>query len=434
MDPAGDTWEPVEDNDILSATLRSYRGKTETQRELVRQHAWLEDTVGEAYQIIEQDGKRVAWSIRSPLSTVWRGDGVLILDAPGGTERDGLARLIPAELVRRVWIPDETWPALANSPMRGVMEDCELYWTTLQKMRRDTSSALIGNGILWTPSEAHTELARTQTESGGPSRPGTDLERDYYAVAARAYEEGDSIEANAPLMMRWAGALGPPKKIDLAATLDAQSIAYLTTSLEGIARGLNYPTRLLVDGGKDTNHWGAWLLQENFAKESIAPKMERICWGDLTNTFWRPALKALAARGLFNENPEEYRIGFDMTPIVVHPDQSKTVLELYKIGVASDTALLEYSGLDISAMPDRGELGRWIMRTQIQRERITVPDSTALPGDASTVLEQTPQTNPADVGLVDAGTPVTAALDAPSRVRETVLVGPMSGEEVGWLD
>lgn len=435
VDPRGDTWEPVEDDNLLSDVLRRYKGKTETQRELVRQHAWLEDTVGEAYQLIEDNGRDgLSFSMRSPLSIEWRGNAAVIRDAPGGTVRDGTAREVPNEMIRRVWVPNETWPALATSPVRGVMEDCELYWTTLQKMQRDTSSALIGNGILWTPSEAHTELQRSLTEPGGSSRPGTDLERDYYAVAQRSFEQGDSVEANAPLMMHWSHVYGPPQKIDLAKELDAESINYLTVSLEGIARGLNYPQRLLVDGGKDTNHWGAWLLKEDFAKEAIAPKMERIAWGDITETFLRPALRALAARGVFTEDPDLFRVGFDITPIVVHPDQSKTVLELYKLGVASDSELLKVSGLDESAAPNREELGRWIARTQVMRESIRPQTTQVLPGEASTVLEETPAGPPQQPGA-DATAfpnPTMAALDVPSRER--VLVGPLPGEELGWLD
>lgn len=430
VDPRGDTWEPVENNNLLADLMRSYRGKTETQRELVRQHAWLEDTIGEALQLVEQDGRRAVWSMRSPLATTWRGDGVLIRDVPGGTERDGTARLLPYEQVRRVWVPNETWPGLANSPLHGVMEDCELYWTTLQKMQRDTSSALIGNGILWTPAEAHTDLARSQSEPGGPARPGTDIERDYYAVAQRAFEDRDAVEANAPLLWHWKHEYGPPQKIDLAKDLDEQSIRYLTVSLEGIARGLNYPQRLLVDDGKDTNHWGMWLYKEDFAKESIAPRMERICWGDITTTFLHPGLRALAAKGLFADDPDMYRVGFDMAPIVVHPDQSQTVLELYKLGIASDTAALEYAGLPGSVAPDREELGRWIIRTNILHESVRAPlePGQTLPSDAANVIESTPQAAPGIVG------PTTAALDTGSRVREPVRVGPMANEAHAWLD
>lgn len=429
VNPRAEEWEPVEDA-LLSDTLRKYRGRRQTQRELVREHAWLEDTVGEAYQIVEDNGRGgLQFSIRSPLAITWRANVALVLDAPGGTVRDGTAREVPVENIRRVWVPNETWPALATSPLRGVMEDCELYWTTLQKMQRDTSSALIGNGILWTPEEAHTDLQRGKSEPGGVGQPGTTLERDYYAVAERSFSDADSVEANVPLMMRWASAYGPPVKIDLAKSLDEQSIRYLTVSLEGIARGLNYPQRLLVDGGKDTNHWGAWLLQESFAKEAIAPKMERIAWGDITETYLQPALRALAAKGLFRGDWERYRVGFDIAPIVVHPDQSKTVLELYKLGVASDRALIEANGLDGSIAPNREELGRWTMRTLVGRETVRAPlnPGESLPSDATDVIESTPQTTPAVIAGV-------GVLDVASEVREVVRVGPMPGESLGWLD
>jgi hypothetical protein len=274
-------------------------------------------------------------------------------------------------------------------------------------------------------------------DPGGTGQPGSDLERDYYQATKRAVEDDDSIEAYAPLMWSWAKDAGPPTKIDFSSVLDEKAIEHRTEALESIARGLNYPQRLLVDGGDSTNHWGAWLLQETFAKEAVAPKLERIVWGDITETFFRPMLRALAAQGLFRGNPDEYRVGFDMTPIVVHPDQSKTALELYKLGTLSDKILLSTSGFDDTAAPDRDELARWIARTQIMRESIRPQTTQVMPTEANTVLEETPAGPPdgtTDVPMPGQTAALGPVLDANSTVREAVLVGPMVGEEHAWLD
>lgn len=426
VDEAHDTWEPS-DSDFLAEVLAGYRGKRQTQRELVRQHAWLQDTIGEALQILEPDGRKFRFSIRSPLAAEPMGNGLMIRDIPGGNVTDGTGRLVPDEMIRRMWIPDETWPGYATSPLHGVLDDCERYWTLGRRMRRTYESGLVGNGIVWTPSEAHTQLPRQQTEPGSVGQPGTDLERDYYATALRAFGEDDSVEAIAPILWRWPKEWGPPEKLDLSSILDEKAIDHRSEALECIARGLNYPQRLLVDGGANTNHWGQWLLQESFVKEAVNPKMERICWGDLTETYLRPMLRALAAKGLFNDDPELYRIGFDPTPVIVHPDQSKTALDLYKQGLLSDTMALNANGFDGSTVPDADELKRWILRTQIQRESIRPQTTSTLPSGASDVLAEAPQADPATQ-------PVVAALTAASRVRESVLVGPIGDEAASWLD
>lgn len=428
VDPTHDTWEPSEDN-LLAGLLRQYRGKRTTQRELVRQHAWHEDTIGEAIIVFEQGARGVTFSVRSPLAAEPQGAGLLLRDVPGGTERDQTARWFPDEMIRRVWVPDDTWPGYAVSPLKAVLDDCERYWTLGRRMRRTYESALVGNGIVWAPSEAATRLPRGQTEPGGIGQPGTDLERDYYAAALRAFQEDDSVEAIAPILWQWSKEFGGPVKIDLSSVLDEKAIEHRGEALEGIARGLNYPSRLLVSGVGDGNHWSDWLLQEQFAKEAIAPKMERIAWGDITEVFLRPGLRSLGARGLFTDDPELYRVGFDLTPIIVHPDQSAMVLELYKLGVVSDSAVLEFAGLDATVAPDSAELQRWVMRTQIMRETIRAMQNPgdSLPSGAEQVIESAP---PGGTPIL----PAVAALDAGSTVRETVRVGPMAGEELGWLD
>ena len=427
-DPRTDEWEPVEDNEILADVMRRYKGKATSQRELVREHAWLQDTVGEAVQILNQDGPEMDWEIRSPIGTDWQQNGILLRDLPSGSVRDGTARMVAYEQVRRLWIPNETWPLWATSPLKGVLDDCERYLTLGRRIQREAQSALVGNGIIWTPSEAHQDLPRQMGEPQQAGQPGTNFERDYYAVAERSFDESTAtVEAVAPIMWHWPGALGPPQKIDLAANSSKDIIPLRAEALECIARGLNYPQQLLIDGGASNNHWGAWLLQESFAKEAIAPKMERICWGDLTETFLRPAIVALNAAGLFDDDPHHYRVGFDLTPVVVHPDQTANAIKLYTLGVLSDTELLKVSGFDSTAAPDREELGRWIVRTQIARESIRPQTTQVMPTDASTVLEQTPAGPP-----TGPGGPANPA--PPALTAALVPVGPLPGEELGWID
>lgn len=430
VDPGSDTWEPT-GKGLHAAVLRQYRGKRTTQRELIRQHAWHEDTIGEALILLEQDNRgRPAYSVRSPLAAEPQGEGLLIRDVPGGTLRDNTARWLPDERIFRAWIPNERWPGWAESPLHGVMEDCERYWTLGRRMKRTYESALTGNGMVFIPSEAQPRLPRGQTEPGAPGQPRTDMERDYYEAAHKAFSDDDSIEAVTALMISYSGDLAKPEHIDLMSKLDEHAIEHRTEALEAIARGLNYPQRVLLDGGAGMNHWGAFLLQDSFVREAVNPKMERICWGDLSDVFLRPAFRALGAEGLFDDDPDLYRVGFDPTPVIVHPDQTTVAIDLYKLGVVSDLDLLEITGFDLTALPNEEELKRWIARTQIMRETIRPQLTTAMPPDVQEVVNTTPTGGGG--GLPATAPPgVTAAIDVDSAVR--VPVGPMPGEESSWL-
>lgn len=425
-----DIWEPCTDDPIAADALRAYRGKSMSQRELVSDHVWHYEITGEAIQFVEMDGKRAVWGIRSALSAVWQQNGVLLRDIPGGSERDGTARLMPYEQVRRLWVPDKDFPGLAVSPMQGVLRDCERYWALTRSIQRVAESALIQNGLIWYPAEADQALPHDQVGPGGPGVPGTKIQQQFLDFASRALEDDDLIESVAPFMMKWAATHGPPQTLDLHSRLDPGALAYITETLQAIGRGLDYPERLLIEGVGTGNHWSDWLLKEDFANTSVAPTLERVCWGDITNSYFRPALRALQAKGLWSGgDPDDYRVGFDMTPIIVHPDQSKTALELYKVGALGDLKLLEVSGFDPSP-PDKAELRRWILRTQIMRESIRPQTPSASPPGEAQVVAETPNSAPGDY----AAPPAAAALDVRSRVLESVPVGPMPGEEYGWLD
>lgn len=426
VDARSDTWEPVDpdqpDGQKLYELLHAYRGQAQNQRELVRLHSWLYETVGEMVSTVETVNGRAVFGIRSPLACEWRSHDLLVRDIEGGSQRDGTARIVPFERARRLWIPDETWPALAASPVQGVIADCERYWSLARRIRREAESALLMNKAIWIPTEANQGLPREVTGPGGPGVPMTKLEQQFYETAMRTIEDEDNlrVESLAPFIMQWSKDHGPPVEVELGKPLDPNGIPYRTESLEAIARGLDYPQRLLVSGPGDTNHWSSWLLEEQFTKQGVAPMLERICWTDLTEAFYRPALRTLIARGQFSGRAEHYRVGFDMGPIIVKPDQTRVALELYQLGVLGDMTLLDKAGFDPTDIPDRAELGRWIVRTQTLSKAKQDWGGGGIPADGGSTERGIPDTMP--------------AIAAASAVRETVSVGPFPGEEIGWLD
>jgi len=414
-DPRSDEWEPVTRELAPQDLLRQYRGETQDQRELVRLHLWHYEVLGEALQTHVAVNGRLSFGIHSPRAVEWKNDRVIIRDVPGGTVRDGTARELTYAQVARLWIPDETWNGRSVSSLKAVLPDCERYWSLQRRMARTADSALGMSKVVWTPDEAHTHLARAAQDPTGHG-PGTELERDYYAAAQRMFSDDDAVESITPMMWRWKHSYGKPEVVDLSQPFDAQAIPWRNEALEAIGRGLDYPQRLLVAGVGDGNHWADWLLEEQFAKNALAPALERVCWGDLTRSFLRPGLEVLRRRGVWDGDPDRYRVGFDMSPVVVHPNQSQLAIELYNLGVISDRALLDVTGFDVAQAPDTAELERWVQRMAVIARR---RDGQPVDGSSPRVLP---------------GQPVAGSLDARSRVRETVPLGPFPGELTGWLD
>lgn len=419
VDPRYDTWEPAgpRDNPLIDA-LHAYKGVDEDAAELVRQHVWNYETQGEMLQCIGRHHGKVTFSIRSVLHAQWDGNGVLIRDVSGGTVREGTAVLYPYELVRRLWRPNEDWPGLSTSALEGVLVDCERYWSLARRIRRDAESAMIGNGWWWTPGEAHRSLPREERGPGGDGVPMTNLDRSFVDYAQRALDDDDSVEAVAPFPMRWAHEWGPPQSGTFGRDLDPNGIAYRDEALEAIGRGLDYPQQLFVRGVGSGKYFTDWLLVQGFAKETVAPKLERVCWRDITKTFLQPAARSLRAKGIWDGDPNLYRVGFDISPIVVNPNLSTMGVELYRLGVLGDEKLLDVTGFDPAYAPNRAELGRWLMRTSVLTKH---------PASGTGLTSVTP-------GVGDGGAPVmadsayTAALPVGSQVRPTVL------EAAGWLD
>jgi hypothetical protein len=430
VNPRRNEWEPVDDASDWAAqdALYAYKNANEETPELIRQHVWNYDVLGECIQVLDENPLTGApqFQIRNVLHAEVMAGGMMIRDIPGGSVHEGTAKFYPNGRWRRLWIPNEEWPGFATSPFEGILADTERYWALARRIRREAESALTGNGILWSPSEGHQPLP---ADEAATSPYATNIDKALYQTAERALADDDGPEAVARLSLRWGHEFGPPQTVDLSSPQSAEGIPLRQEALEAIGRGLDYPQRLFVSGAGEGNHWSDWLLDEQFAKQACSPMMERVCWQDITVSFYRPALRALQAKGLFKGNPEKYRVGFDITPIVVHPDSSHLAVDLYKLGVLSDKVLLDTTGFTEGDMANTAELGRWIMRTKSMQTKETVRAQGTAPTVQSELqsaqqVQEIPQTMQQ--------TPAIAAsvLDVPSRV----LVGPLPAERVGWLD
>lgn len=414
--PTGE-WEPVDNEPQVTDLLATYQGPdADTPGDLVARHVWHYKTVGEAFQVVDQDPAtgELTWSIRSTRAVQFRSGYALVMDLPGGSVRDGSARELPIEQVRRLWVPDDEWVMHAKSPMRGVLNDCERYWSLARRIRREAESVLT-NGFLWTPGYAH-KPARPQMVPG--DKPPSQFDLDYYAVAEQAWMDDDSVQAIAPLSVHYDHQDSnkeptPPAFINPGRDMDGKGIEYRQEALEAIARGLDLPMGLAVSGaGGGNSHWGDWLQAEDDFKSNIAPTMDRVTHTDMTVSFLRPVLRELAAQARWAGNPDVYRVGYDPTDVIIHPDRAASSIALYGLGLIQGSIVMESNGFQATDMPDPAELAR-IMETI--RARQTAP-----------------------VGGPERGTDMLAV--GPSTTKELppapamAALGPYPCETSDWLD
>lgn len=420
---AGDpkSWEPQTD-EMLYEIVDRYRNELESPADLVKARVWHDQVTGECLQCVDRDPetRKPSFKIRSAILADFSPRGILIRELAGGMPSDGTAKWYLPEQVTRFYNPDPDQPALATSPTMGALEDLEELHALARRDRRTAESALAMNGLMWYPSEADSNLPPGVTAPGGTGRPRTKIQDDYYEVTKRRLEDDDDVAGYAPLIMSWAHQYGAPEMVEIPNVLDGGSIEHRTHAIENIARDLNYPARLLITGVGSGNHWSDWLLQPEFARSSLAPILERVIWHDLTEAYYRRALRALAAQGLFADDPDRHRLGFDMAPVIVRPDQSARAVQMYLLGLLAPDVVLEHNGFAPNDAPNEKELGTIIKVLNALGQG--TKGTPAPPGGNGGTAGQGPGTG------VESG----AAKELPPAGAASVR--PFPSELVGWLD
>lgn len=355
-DERGD-WVETEDP-ALQQLLALYGNETfgQTANELVRLHTWHYQVAGEAVICNRDDNQGVAeWLIASMDAVEWdkpQKDLATIRFHPGGVVSDGTAVILPRDQMLRYWMPDEEWLGLATSPLTAVMDDIRRYKSLVRYAQRQAESYLAMNGILWTPEKPHASPASgdvTEHEGDDPLSPAEQQDRIfdlYNEWANMSINDDDSIAAVLPPMM-WFGEQGDePKHIDIAGPLDQYGPAHREEALQDIGRGVDSPMSLVAAGGaNEENHWGAWITQERFIA-AVAPTLDRVTHQDMTVAFLYPLMRLMGRQDM-----RRTRIGYDATPVIVHPDKSDKALRGLLAGVVGFQSTREAMGFDESDAP-----------------------------------------------------------------------------------
>lgn len=405
------SWRPepgpgVSALDELTArhVLSLYRPSNGTQADLIYREHRLRDRVGELWRVQIQDAATGVWTwevFDRPAIQRVNQDWFLVLLSPAGTVRDGTAYRVHRSQVQRVWMPDDTWQMHAHSPTFDVLTECEQLVALTRNTKRRLLSRLAGANWIWTPSEAHVDLAPELIQPGGPT---TNIEKALHDAARRAATDtsDNTVDAVAPLHMWWSKELGPPLNGEMGEQIDPNAIEMRQELLQEIAQGLPYPTTLVVDGpGAGGNHWGDWLADEK-NQQIIGANLGHIGEGWTIGQF-RPTLTMLADADLIGFDPQIVRVEFDMTPITQDPDQTDTLLRLAERGIIGPTPVLKATGLtdtDLATDTERARMLEFVAAKQV-----------AAPEGVSATRDQPPQQIPAKTATLRLPEIAAARLD-----------------------
>lgn len=351
-DQGDDQWREVK---ALGHVLDWYRNEQQSFTELISAHLYRVACDGDRYEVLDdsKDGRASYWVVPIHL-VLWQGTFARVFLAPNGAEIDGTALQLGADRLVRMWTPDRDYPLLGASPMSAVVDDCERYYSLMKYVRRTADSRLAMNKILWTPEGAHIPLPDDMQVPG--TVPKSQLDVSIAAAAKASFEREDSLQGIMPFILRWDKNLGEPKLIDLARGLESAVLDQMQDAAKCIAQGLPLPSQMLL--GDTSNHWTEWLLDEQSFRWGCAPGIERVC-NDLSRSFLTPTLRALAPGDPAIGDPVKYRIWYDPSAVLIHPDRTANALPLNLAGLLGAIPTLEAYGFSGAELMTEVERAMW---------------------------------------------------------------------------
>lgn len=252
----------------------------------------------------------------------------------------------------RIWHPHPRFTSLADAPMRGVLDICEELVILTRSIRATARSRIANRGILLVPEGIGPKPLEVAGDENADEDP---FLRDLIEAATTAIVDESSASAVAPIVVR-----GDPDALDrvrhlslVEPTMLYPETAVRTELIHRLALELDMPPEALL-GNQDSNHWNAWMVDEQSWKDHQEPVAQRLC-NDLTASFLIPTL---TTEGV--EDPERYLIWYDPADVVVHPDKSKDAKDLYAQAAISPASLREATGFTDDDAPTEEEALRQI--------------------------------------------------------------------------
>lgn len=253
------------------------------------------------------------------------------------------------DILVRVWNPHPRLSTEADSPVRANLVTLNEIQRASAQIDNASKSRLVGNGIVFVPSEMSLPNQVAPTAAGGTlgttapalaSAQAQDLQDLIFDVANTAYEDQNSMAALLPII---ATVPGEWTKNVTHLKFDSQvsetAIKTRDSAIRRLAMGLDVAPERLLGLGSNSNHWSAWAIGEDDVKVHIAPVLETICEA-LTREILRGEL---LDAGL---DPDQFVVWYSIEELTQDPDKKDEAKDGYDRGAVNSDALVKHLGFD----------------------------------------------------------------------------------------
>lgn len=302
------------------------------------------------------------------------------------------------DILMRVWIPHPVDIDEPDSPVRSAIPDLRELEALRKREFAELDSRLAGAGIFAVPDTM--DFPRGDADSGdGESEGGLDgFLEDVGNAMSESLQDRSSAAAMVPIGIQGpADAIEKIRHITFWTELSESILPMKDSALKMTAMSLDAPVEMMQGMGK-TNHWSAWLLDENTISTHIEPLLGQIA-DALTKGWLEPALRRMG------RDPGRYSFAFNTASLQVRGDKTQTALELHERRLISDAALREVTDFDDALAPSAEERLRRMVEDAIR----VAPSTMMMDPDVRRILGLNPEVawwlNPSADGAPPGGNP-----------------------------
>ena len=253
---------------------------------------------------------------------------------------------LPVEqaVVVRAWRPNPFRWWQADSPVRSNLPVLREIVGLTKHVSAAIDSRLAGAGMLLI-GESFSVLAGQSPDADDDAQ-ADPLMAALMDAMLTAIKDRDAASAVVPIVLQ-----GPDDAIDkvqhltFATPFDAQSKELRDEAIRRLALGLDSPPEVLLGLG-GSNHWNAWIIQDDTVRTHIDPALSLICEALTTDYLW----PMLEDNGVVN--PEQYAVWFDSSVLTQRADRSAEAVRLFELGQVTGEALRRETGFEESDAPE----------------------------------------------------------------------------------
>lgn len=335
------------DNQDVTDIVNSIGGNQLGAAQFIKRSVEHLTVPGETFQGIILDSKgRERWLAfsRDEVKKTGSGDrAVTTVELPDGSEH----KIGRGDSIWKCWQPHPRRAKECDSPVRANLSPLREIVTTTATINDAGKSRLLGNGIVFVPTEMSLPSSTAPVAADQPGTPielqGTpavrELEELLYQVAQVSYNDDESFARMIPI---FASVPGEQVKnvhhLKFDTELTDTAIKTRNDAIARLALGLDVSPERMLGLGSSTNHWSAWQIGDNDVQMHLAPVMELICEG-LTENILHGMLKD---RGI---DPADYVVWYDASELTADPDKSDDATDAFDRAVITAAAYRDFLNL-----------------------------------------------------------------------------------------